>query len=564
MRPAEGADPEAAPDPAEAPVPVEAVDSAGSGSPEADEAPAPVSASDEAPEPGEPQHPDAPAGGEESETPEGSGNPAKPDDELSELELELKPHDDSVPYSTPYTASLGAEQQGEAPKRAPAAPAERPDAPQQVEAPGQSEEPEPTGSADSADAPGSPAEPARPAEALDSDAAPEPAEATELRESPALPGAESHEADEPPARASDSAEDSAPEPTAPTDAPEPLAREAVPERAEATKPPTDALESADEAPEPTAPIDVREPHAEGARNLAAYVENEAGPVEGLAATTPGKEAEVADPGAADGETLLPGDGDSVRQAHEPKGDAAEGDAAEDEAERYGNSALRDGPSYQQEIDDQLGARSLDRSEHDKLRLTRTNELSEAQAREVVGVRDAIKLDEGRMVTKVIDPKVAEAYLENATELGKYAFNPGEFRGSIARGCDTADLRSMDQLRDGLALDDGGAGWTPVPPGAPEAYQLRFQAPHDMRADPTLGAVGDQELANHIAGMADQSPGRAWDDPFLGTGYTGGGVPEWCAEPTVLPHHAEIWRMHADGTEEAVGFFNKNEGLWNLL
>ncbi|MDF4254590.1 hypothetical protein [Streptomyces sp. WMMB303] len=63
-------------------------------------------------------------------------------------------------------------------------------------------------------------------------------------------------------------------------------------------------------------------------------------------------------------------------------------------------------------------------------------------------------------------------------------------------------------------------------------------------------------------MAGQSPGRAWDDPFLGTGYTGGGVPGWDAKPTGFPHHAEIWRMHADGTEEAVGFFDKNEGLWN--
>jgi len=88
------------------------------------------------------------------------------------------------------------------------------------------------------------------------------------------------------------------------------------------------------------------------------------------------------------------------------------------------------------------------------------------------------------------------------------------------------------------------------------------APHDMRADPTLGAVGDQGLADRVAGMAGQSPGRTWDDPFLGTGYTGRGVPKWDAKPTGFPHHAEIWRMHADGTEEAVGFFDKNEGLWN--
>ncbi|PSJ29893.1 hypothetical protein B7P34_05150 [Streptosporangium nondiastaticum] len=238
--------------------------------------------------------------------------------------------------------------------------------------------------------------------------------------------------------------------------------------------------------------------------------------------------------------------------------------AEDEAEQYDNQALRDGPHYQEELDNQLAARGLDASEHDKLRLSRTNELSDAQAREVVGVRDTIKLDEGRMVTKVIPPETMQAYLKNATKLGKYDFNPGEFRGCIARGCDTADLRSMDQLRDGLALDDGGAGWSAVPQGASEAYQLRFPAPHDIRAAPSFGAVGDQGRANHVADMAGLGEGQVMGDPFLGTGYTGGGVPEWTAEPTGLPHHAEIWRMHADGTEGAIGFFDKNEGLWKKI
>ncbi|MEV8473982.1 hypothetical protein [Streptomyces sp. NPDC051173] len=271
--------------------------------------------------------------------------------------------------------------------------------------------------------------------------------------------------------------------------------------------------------------------------------------------------EFTGPDTAAGETVPPEDDNRIRQALEPKAEL-EVDESEGAAEQYGNDALRDGPGYQEEIDDQLGARGLDHSEHDKFRLTRTNELSEAQAREVIGVRDAIKLDEGRMVTKVITPETMQAYLDNVTKLGKDDFHPDKFRGSIARGCDTADLRNMDQLRDGLALDDGGAGWTPVPPGASEAYQLRFPAPHDMRAEPSLGAVGDQRLADHVADMAGQSQGRAWRDPFLGTGYTGGGVPEWIAESTGFPHHAEIWRMHADGSEEAVGFFDKNEGLWN--
>ncbi|MFD3942773.1 hypothetical protein [Streptomyces sp. NPDC058579] len=546
-------DPEEAPVPEVAPVPAEAVDSAGSGSPEADEAPAPFPASDDTTGSVGPERPEAPAAeGSEPEAPEGSGDRPEPDDEIPELELELKPYDDSVPYSAAYTAAPGAEQPDESSKN--------------VSAPEAAAEPTaeaaPEAGVDGAGRPGAP----------ETETAPEPAEAeaTGPGESPAPPRAESREADAAPARASEAADGSATEPTAPTDAPEPPApeadAEAAPERAEAAKPPAEVLHSAEEAPEPTAPIDAPEPQAEGPRDLPAHAENEADPVEAHEGRTPASEAEAAEPAGAGakpgetGETALPGDGNGIRQDHEAEAEPT-AEASEDEAERHDNSALRDGPSYQQEIDDQLGARGLDRSEHDKLRLTRTNELSEAQAREVVGVRDAIKLDEGRMVTKVIAPPTMQAYLDNATSLGEDPFNPGEFRGSIARGSDTVDLRSMDQLRDGLALDDGGAGWSPVPPGASEAYQLRFPAPHDMRANPSFGAVDDERLANHIASMADQSMGRAWRDPFLGTGYTGGGIPEWIAESTGFPDHAEIWRMHADGTEAAVGFFDKNEGRW---
>ncbi|MEU7115269.1 hypothetical protein [Streptomyces sp. NPDC046182] len=546
-----------APDPEEAPVPARAVDSAGSGSPEADEAPAPVPASDDTPEPAGPERPEAPAEGREPEALEGSGDRAEPDDEIPELELELKPYDDSVPYSAEYTASPGAEQPDE--------PSKEVSEPEADAEPTAEVAPEP--GVDGTGRPGAPETETTPETATDT--APEPAEAEATGPGdPGPPRAESHEADAVPARATEAADESAPEPTPPTDAPEPPApeadAEAVPERAEAAKPPADALQPADAAPEPTAPIDAPEPQAEGARGLAAHAENEAEPVEAHEGRTPASGAEAAGAAGAaaeTGETALPGDGNGIRQDHEAEAEPTT-EGSEDEAERYGNSALRDGPSYQQEIDDQLGARGLDRSEHDKLRLTPTNELTEAQAREVVGVRDAIKLGEDRMVTKVLKPEVAQAYLDNATRLNSYDFNPGEFRGSIARGSDTADLRSMDQLRDGLALDDGGAGWTPVPPGASEAYQLRFPAPHGMRADATLGAVGDQALADRVAGIAGQSPGRAWDAPFLGTGYTGGGVPEWDAKPTGFPDHAEIWRMHADGTEEAVGFFDRNEGLWN--
>ncbi|MFF4646639.1 hypothetical protein [Streptomyces sp. NPDC001389] len=208
MRPAESPDPDVAPDPAEAPLPAEAIDPAGSGSPEADEAPTPLQASDDASEPSEPEHPEAPAESEEPEGPEGSGDPEEPDDGLPELELELKPYRDSVPYSAPYTASLRAEQPGEAVKEAPAAP-EWPEAPESAEASGRSE-PAPS------DVAPDPDEAPVPAEAVDSAGSGSP-------EADDAPVPVSGEAVEPPSAAGDTAvtspydTDSAPEPFQPND-----------------------------------------------------------------------------------------------------------------------------------------------------------------------------------------------------------------------------------------------------------------------------------------------------------------------------------------------------------
>ncbi len=479
-------------------------------------------ASDDAPEPAEAE------GSEKAEEAEEAPAPAEPKDGGEASDAAPEPTETGEPEQS---SGSGSEAESDdapeppAPEDTPAAEADGPPPEEAAEAPSHAE------------SVNDPDEAPDPPEPHDSDTAATAATAEQPpEEPPPAPEAQppAGEAPEPAASVDD-----APEPPAPTDVPEPPT-DTAPPADEAPEPPTDASEPTDDASEPA--MDGPD-LADEARDSPAD--------------------ELAGPGAAAGETVLPGGDNRIHQGLEPKAEL-EVDAAEGAAEQYGNSALRDGPSYQEELDNQLGARGLDHSEHDKLRLTRTNELSEAQAREVVGVRDAIKLGEGQMVTKVIDLKTMEAYLSNATKLGKRPFNPGEFRGSIARGCDTADLCSMDQLRDGLALDDGGAGWTPIPPGASEAYQLRFPAPHDIRADPTLGAVGDQRLADHVAGMGGQSEGRDWGDPFLGTGYTGGGVPEWHAEPTGLPHHAEIWRMHADGTEEAAGFFDKNERLWKRI
>lgn len=238
----------------------------------------------------------------------------------------------------------------------------------------------------------------------------------------------------------------------------------------------------------------------------------------------------------------------------------DGVAADAAAPRYSSSSLRDAPNFGDQIDGELDARGLDRGEHDRLRTTATNDLTDDQIQQVVDVRNSIKLEDGQMVTKVVSKDTADKYLDNAAG---DRFDPTSVRGSIARGADTADLDTPAKLRDGLALDDKGVGWSPVPEGADAAYQLRFPKPADMGTDISFGAVGadSQRLADHVAQMAGKDSGQAWEDPFTGTGYTGGGVPEWQASPTQLPDHAEIWKVGADGSEAPVGYFDKEAGSW---
>jgi hypothetical protein len=239
--------------------------------------------------------------------------------------------------------------------------------------------------------------------------------------------------------------------------------------------------------------------------------------------------------------------------------------------KYDNQALRDSPDFNQEIDEALRNRSITREQYDRLRVQPTNDLSAEQIDDVVAVRNTIRIHDGQMVTKVLHPDVYRAYMGNAEHMpdGK-PFDPTQWGGSIARGTDTADLTTPGALRQDLALDDAGAGWSPVQADAASAYQLRLPAPGKIDGlSPTYGTVARdgadagalQAKADAVAQAAGQDAGKVWDAPFTGTGYTQGGVPEWIAPRDTLPDGAEIWQMNADGTESAVGYFDQTFGKW---
>ena len=267
-------------------------------------------------------------------------------------------------------------------------------------------------------------------------------------------------------------------------------------------------------------------------------------------------------------------GTPIQQALNPD----DGEAVDPAAPQFGNDALRELPNYNDEIDQALREQDLGitREDYDRLRVTPTNDLSPEDLQKVASIRNTIKIDDGQIVTKVVGKNIAGGYLKNDTNLfGKDTFDPTTFGNSIARGSDTADLTTPADLRQGLALDDHGEGWSPVPEGPDAvAYQMRMPAPQGLGADSPIsyGHVGDptdtslKATADQVARDAtgnSAATGSVMKDPYTGTGYTAGGVPEWLApRGTQLPSRAEIWKITPDGQETMIGYYAGQS--WNQV
>jgi hypothetical protein len=230
----------------------------------------------------------------------------------------------------------------------------------------------------------------------------------------------------------------------------------------------------------------------------------------------------------------------------------------------------DGNSLGQETFDEqyqriLDERGLDRAAHDELRMTPVDQLTDAQLREVIDVRNALTAEPGEVMTKALRPEDAEAYLSNATSFNGRDFDGSNVWGFTARGGDVMDVNTPQGLHDGLALDDGGAGWSPIPRDADSALQLRWQVQEGSNMVPAFGAPrGDalDGLAQQVQDLSGNSRIIREGEPFTGTGYTAGGLPEWQAQAVPLGDRAEIWRLDNAGNEVLVGVFDGT--TWHRL
>ena len=213
------------------------------------------------------------------------------------------------------------------------------------------------------------------------------------------------------------------------------------------------------------------------------------------------------------------------------------------------------------VDDQVKQiaqdKGYDADQHLPLTQTPTDRLSHDQRVEVADVRNEIRPQSGEIMTKVVKPDMAEAYLGNASTYDGKPFNSDELGGSVARGQDTAQYGTPSANRVKLGLDDGGAGWTPIKAGATEAYELRFPAPDDpTKMDPSFGST-NQVDADDMHAIAGNQTARNWNPPFLGTGYTdggssGSGTPEWMLNRQDYGDRVEMWIVREDGTESLAG------------
>ncbi|MFC3892177.1 hypothetical protein ACFOWZ_11890 [Lentzea rhizosphaerae] len=270
----------------------------------------------------------------------------------------------------------------------------------------------------------------------------------------------------------------------------------------------------------------------------------------------------------------PGDGDGGGANPAPSGPDLKGhfDAA---------AMAAQGQGYQHQLE-QILPNQADRDRYVELSQKLSTDLSAAEAQHVADVRNQITVGTGDIVTKALNQQALSTYLPDTPHAAgsKQETWQGQLGGSVARGQDVVDINTPAGLRDGLALDDKGKGWTPIPDGAPSAMQLRYEVTdqnagaHNVPFGGPKKDVADyaspQEQAHYEASQKQMAAAggssKVYDgyDPFTGTGYTMGGVPEWRVDGgTPLPDRAEIWQVNSDGTEKLHAVYDRKFG-WTKL
>ena len=148
------------------------------------------------------------------------------------------------------------------------------------------------------------------------------------------------------------------------------------------------------------------------------------------------------------------------------------------------------------------------------------------------------------------------------------WSPNEVTGFVARARDTDQLRTPQQLREGLALDDsasiaaGKGSWSPIPTDGSYAYQMTWNARDAGGLTIPYGVPDGRSVPSHISTTV---PGglRSDDAPYTGTGTTAGGIPEWRAKEAPITGPAQIWKIDKNGDRTPYASYDPGTNAWSL-
>jgi hypothetical protein len=198
--------------------------------------------------------------------------------------------------------------------------------------------------------------------------------------------------------------------------------------------------------------------------------------------------------------------------------------------------------------------------YQKLSRTPADQLSDADYKFVYGTRKQLTLGVNEPMTKVLGK-------DGVDKIVGGAYAPDQVIGFVARGRDTDQLRTPQQLRDGLALTpplkpDGTPTWeSAIPADGSYAYQLTWRARDDRGLSVPYGAPKGAAVP-HIDNLVRGEPRRD-GEPFTGTGTTAGGIPEWHADGAPITGPAQIWHIDQAGNRSLYADYDPGTRTWKL-
>ena len=207
------------------------------------------------------------------------------------------------------------------------------------------------------------------------------------------------------------------------------------------------------------------------------------------------------------------------------------------------------------LDELSGLRRLDDLPEDLRGLVDkpVGDLSKGELQRLVEARDAIRVEPGTPMQRVIPESTVDDYLRGSSETNEY-FKTDQSFGFTSRAEDVDQLHTPREMHDKLGLDYKD---TPFSPSDPDIHVLRYD-----QTDPSgLEVPRHSDLGGNGSHDADALDP---DNPFTGNGYTSGGIPEFRTEtPTTMPEGSQIWRMDSSGGQELVAVLTDYMGtkMW---